>query len=269
MLLSFITCLLLTLSAGGVDQPAPVLSSADEELIYEVSWAHIKLGTLRISLEHHRGDSGSATARAVIDSYPKSRLVDMHLIACSEIDSAGNAVLSYSYEKDGNQWEAMLYQYDPERGCVLATKVIQDNAQQIPKASKKPDLIPVRRFPVQDGISLIYAMRSIVRQTGSSTVPTVSMGKVGETDFYTKRVRTTIEIDSCPYPVRVLKLSGKLRLEGVFGLKGDFEGWFTDDDESVPVVAKMKVLLGSIRIELKQWNRKHEYHLPGDAASRR
>ncbi len=85
-------------------------------------------------------------------------------------------------------------------------------------------------------------------------MPTISMGKIGETQIYKERETTTAEIDSCKYPVRVLKFSGKLHLEGIFGLNGDFDVWFSDDEESIPIVAKMKVLIGSIRIELKQWN---------------
>jgi hypothetical protein len=38
-------------------------------------------------------------------------------------------------------------------------------------------------------------------------------------------------------------------------LTGDFEGWFSNDEARVPILAKMKVILGSITIELMRWKR--------------
>jgi hypothetical protein len=37
---------------------------------------------------------------------------------------------------------------------------------------------------------------------------------------------------------------------------GDFKGWFSDDTAVIPITAEMKVILGSVKIELNQWNRK-------------
>ena len=41
----------------------------------------------------------------------------------------------------------------------------------------------------------------------------------------------------------------------IFGLTGYFEGWFSNDEASIPIVAKMKVLIGNITLELKSWKR--------------
>jgi hypothetical protein len=223
----------------------------DEELVYEVSWAHIKIATIQMHLTIPDGVSSPFIARAAIDSH--SHLVNLHMIACSEMDSAENSLVSYSYEKKGNQWETMLYEYHPEFHCVLSTQNLQKDTEQRPKPSLKPDTLRAYSFPVQDGISLVYFMRRFVRKTGTAAMPTVSMGKVGTTDVYKERKRVPVEINSYQYPIRAVQLSGKLRLDGIFGLKGDFTAWFSDDEASVPLVATMKVLLGSVRLELKQW----------------
>jgi hypothetical protein len=90
----------------------------------------------------------------------------------------------------------------------------------------------------------------------SISYPTVSNEKIGETQFYPLRSRSKVNIDAWKNPIQVVELSGKMQLEGIFGLTGDFKGWFSDDDAAIPITSEMKVILGSVRIELKQWNRK-------------
>jgi hypothetical protein len=55
--------------------------------------------------------------------------------------------------------------------------------------------------------------------------------------------------------VDVVHFEGRADFEGIFGMTGDFEGWFSNDEARVPILAKMKVIIGNIRIELTKWNR--------------
>jgi len=237
------------------NQPDTSALIQNEELVYDVSWAHIKIANLHLRIVSHIDNTHSRIVQATIESGTDTHLIDVHMIAYSEIDSSGNSIRSYSYEEKDDQWETMLYEYQPQNFRIIASSGVQDDTVQHPKHSHTPDTIKVSQFPVQDGISLIYFLRAFVRSTGALTMPTASMGKVGVTDIYPGREKTSIEINSCKQSIRVVKLSGKLRLEGISGLKGDFTGWFSDDEASVPIAAKMKVLIGNIRIELTQWNR--------------
>jgi hypothetical protein len=50
-------------------------------------------------------------------------------------------------------------------------------------------------------------------------------------------------------------LEGRADFVGVFGLTGSFNGMFSNDIAGIPITARLKVILGSIRVELKRWNR--------------
>ena len=58
------------------------------------------------------------------------------------------------------------------------------------------------------------------------------------------------------YPVRVLEVEGSANAVGVYGMTGDFTGWFSDDEAAVLIKGRLKVLLGSVTVELIQWDRK-------------
>jgi hypothetical protein len=58
-------------------------------------------------------------------------------------------------------------------------------------------------------------------------------------------------------PVRTRKYKGFVHGQGgtSAGLSGEFTGWVSDDEAAIPLQAEMKVLLGSIHLELERWTR--------------
>jgi len=64
-----------------------------------------------------------------------------------------------------------------------------------------------------------------------------------------------VSIDAIDYDVECVRLDGEMDFISIFGLTGYFEGWFSNDEASIPIVANMKVLIGNITLELKSWKR--------------
>lgn len=58
------------------------------------------------------------------------------------------------------------------------------------------------------------------------------------------------------YDVETIYFDGQALWEGIYGLKGNFEGWFSNDEAAVPILAKMNVYIGTVNLELKSWKRK-------------
>jgi hypothetical protein len=107
----------------------------------------------------------------------------------------------------------------------------------------------------QDGLSLFYMARVHVLTRQKMNIPTVVSEKTGTTFIDFRAERTHEDIDAVKYPVDLVRFEGEAGFVGIFGLTGAFEGWFSNDAARVPVIAKMKVLLGNVRLELMKWKR--------------
>jgi hypothetical protein len=83
----------------------------------------------------------------------------------------------------------------------------------------------------------------------------VTEQKVNTYIDFTNQQRQTVTLDAVDYPVDVIGFEGTAEFVGIFGLTGDFEGWFSNDDARIPIVAKMKVIIGSVTLDLVSWNR--------------
>ena len=248
----------ILLSKDNLRQTNTFIYSTGEELLYEVSWSGIKIGTIKLKSLSDLQDSRVTRHKAVayIDSYSGLPFVNVHLIAYTEMDSGFNSLGSYSFEKQDEGWQKLAYLYNMSEKIVFVEESFQDDLDSSPQQTSILDTIRLSKIPIQDGISLVFLGRRLSQVQESFLYPTVANVKLGETEFHSLRPQTKVKIKAWKKPIRVVELSGKLKLEGIFGLTGDFRGWFSDDNASIPITAEMKVILGSVKIELIKW--KHQ-----------
>jgi hypothetical protein len=108
----------------------------------------------------------------------------------------------------------------------------------------------------QDGLSLFYFARMRTGQQKKVNVPVFINEKYEKTYINFYKDVEDMDIDAVDYDIDCVRLDGETEFRGIFGLTGYFEGWFSNDQYAIPIVAKMQVLIGSITLELKNWNKK-------------
>lgn len=216
-----------------------------------------KLGTiwLKTLQTKVKPDEVRYSAAVFIDSYQGIPFADVHAIDYAEMDTAFNSRGFSSVEKRNNEWLVMNYHYLLHESLLVVEETWQKDLQSPPYKPSKFDTLKLRHSRVQDGLSLVYFARENVRRKDTIRVPTIVYSKVGSTTFFFSGKREAVEINNHEAPLSTILLEGKAEFVGIFGLTGDFQGWFSDDVARVPIKAKMKVILGWVTIELIEWDR--------------
>jgi hypothetical protein len=228
--------------------------SDGEELVYEVSWWPFKLGQIRINTRVTHAADGSLrpTAVAHIDSYGNLPFVDVHTVSETEMDSSLYSLDAKSVEKKGNEWWSLRHHFNP------ATKqlIIEDSWSKTPDSPPyKPPTFDtlVVHGELQDGLSILFYTRSRLHSKKSFRFPTIVYKKLGQTTLHFTDETSNVGIDAYPEPIATKGFTGLAEFEGLFGLSGEFEGWFSNDAAAVPIKAKLGVIVGKIDIELIEW----------------
>jgi hypothetical protein len=245
------TLLLFTGMAFKTTSPDPasssLLFSPEEDLLYEVSWTFIKIGTIHIK------SLGPYKAIAYIDSYDGLPFVDLHSIHYTEMDSTLFSTGGYALDKDGKAWSGLRYSADGTK--VGIERLLQKDPSSPPFKTERMDSIRLKSPRFVDGLAIGYFPRSFIHTNRTVSVQTLLKGNLGSTTFFFNNTRVREEIDADEQPVRAIALEGSTNAVGVYGMTGDFTGWFSDDDAAVPIKGKLKVLLGNVTVELIQWKR--------------
>lgn len=233
------------------DPPDTTLFRVGEDLVYNVSYASVNLGQVRIRLLEKTTADGRTVyrAQANIDSYKGVPFVDLHAVYDDLMDQSIFSSWFRSRLREDHGWDTVYYNYDyPGKSIFVANRPAPGGARPV------NDTLKVDSY-YQDGLSLFFFARREVLEKHQLTVPTIVNEKLGTTSFDFLAEKQEVEIDAVEYPVDVKYFRGEAGFVGIFGLTGAFEGWFSNDEARVPVLAKMKVLIGSVRIELMQWKR--------------
>lgn len=239
--------------------PLPTLQSrmleVGEELEYKVSYSFFNIGTIRtqiLSKEIRNGRTVYKT-RALIESNPGLRwLVDLHIQFHSEMDGS---VYSYYWLADDStskeiNFRRFRFDYDGNRAFLERGKRINGGTRKI----ESTDTVKIAG-QCQDGLSLFFYARQNVHSVKQDRIPTLIEDKPASTYINFTNRRTETDIDAVDYPVDVVEFDGKADYVGIFGLTGGFRGWFSNDEQQIPILARMNVILGSIKIQLTKWNR--------------
>jgi hypothetical protein len=234
----------------GADPPSKVLLEG-EELVYNVRYAFFDLGQIRIKIlaKSHEGSAVLYSGKALIDSYPRVPFVELHAVFESLIDSNGYSRRFAGRLRQDDFWDFSRYRFEYDKNLVYIEMGGKDTVVV------KRDTLSLEGKKFQDGLSLFFQAREQLFSRKGVNIPTLIKEKKVNTFINFLSERTSVEIDAIDYPVDVMKFEGMAEFVGIFGLTGDFSGWFSNDEARVPIMAKMQVILGSVTIELMEWKR--------------
>jgi len=248
----------LLLGAAFVAADPPIISgvlptsrilSGGEELTYEVSWAFVDLGTVRLLT---RDDY---TATAYIDSYEGVPVVDLHAVFITTMDSLFRSRHSRSMELEGGVWEGLDYRYDHQQGKVYIDRVTMKDPHGETLSRAPSDTMDLPGLDFVDGLSIAMFPRRFIHTNSRVDVPTILYGKMGTTSFDFTVIGVEDKLDAVDHPVRMHEVSGATSVVGIFGMTGGFTGWFSDDSAAVPLRGKLKVLIGNVELQLVRWKK--------------
>lgn len=223
-----------------------------EELQYNVSYSVFDIGLVKMTIidSAYRNGVKVLKVKAYLDSYSGLPFVNLHQVFFSEMDEeafsqffiAHNTVnpqkmdyVKYTYEYSKNKFK---YEFGTDPGGVIT--------------KSGEGALTERNL---DGLTLFYYARLNYLQTKKISVPVLVNEKTYKTHFNFMNKLGEQDIDAVKYPVETVEFDGTSEFTGVFGLTGYFRGFFSNDEARVPIVAKMKVILGSVHIELIKWTR--------------
>jgi Protein of unknown function (DUF3108) len=222
-----------------------------EELDYVVKYAFFVLGQITIKVTGKFNYKGQTyyRAEANIDSYNGIPFVDIHQIykTIFPLDVYSSSFTGIVKNDDYSTFTQYNFRYDSskveiQKGKIFPHQLWTDSTAEIDKK-------------YQDGLSIFYYARVNSGQEKSEDVPCFINEKkeITKINFYKKVY--DISIDAIDYPVACVKVDGEMNFVSIYGLTGGFEGWFTDDEDAVPIYAKMHVIVGNVTIELKEWKK--------------
>ena len=227
----------------------PVVFPVGETLSYKVSWSVFRLGTLKITVVDtlRMDDRRVYHARLNIDSNPLLFFINRHSEfntyfdddLCTHLFRSQDAVDGINYNTE--------YHFD-YRDSVLSIDMTDMNDPDKRIQRKKPF-----HDRVLDGTSLLYYARLHAGETRADTTFFLFAGGFVPTYFEFRGEGKPIKIHGVEKKLKTGFVEGLIPGEGIAGLSGRFKGWFTVQNQKIPLKAQLKVFIGHVNLELESW----------------
>ncbi|MBS1494546.1 MAG: DUF3108 domain-containing protein [Bacteroidetes bacterium] len=245
--------LLLTGFACSAYSQTKVLDQG-EELKYIVYFGFIKLGEVKIKMTKIETDEGKKTCNAIayIKSYDGVPFVTLNNIFESEMEQNKEQLYSkkfFATEFKNKDIAKTDYRFNYDSNKVKVLKETNNKTERNETISFNKGI----RF--QDGLSIFYSARMNSFANKNYNIP-IFINEAQSSVKYSFNInKDVVSVGAVDYDISVIKIAGVADFTGIFGLTGEFVGWFSDDEYRVPIKAQLNVLIGSITLELASYKK--------------
>jgi hypothetical protein len=218
-----------------------------EELVYKVKYGIVRLGTVKIKTGEKRVVEGRDVYQcfAYIDS-GELPFIKIHYVFDCDVD----AQEAYSHRFAGRNMV---------QDSLITFRMRYTDGQIEIKSTHNDKVVYATTEPLQphshDGLSTIYFTRAIAKHTTAVDLPIWIETKERITSLKLVGKREQIETDLVDYPVKTCYLESEAKFVSIYGYSGRTQAWLSDDDARIPIIAKMKVLIGKVTVELESYTR--------------
>ncbi|MBP9191462.1 MAG: DUF3108 domain-containing protein [Ignavibacteria bacterium] len=226
-----------------------------EELNYVVYYGFIKLGEVNMKITNKSVEGGKEiyTSKSRMFSYKGIPFVDLEIEFESEIVMDGNDLYSRKFKarekaEDGYVDIEYVFHYDSQ--YVYVKKTNKGNVEIDKNISINKNV----RF--QDGLSLFYRARiNSFTPEDNFMIPVFMNEQETSVDYFFKSENEDISLSAFEDDIEAVSCSGVAKFTGVFGMNGEFAGWFTKNPVRIPLKAQLNAIVGSITLELDSYKR--------------
>ena len=219
-----------------------------EEYTYLVKYAFLNLGEVKTKVFAKEYLDGKTIykAMAYIDSYEGLPIVDLHQSYESWFDSTLHPVYFQTllFEETDTSYTKYFFEEDSLihviKGKLNCSDTILDTTVEVNG-----------RF--YDGLSLLYSARFNFDKLDSIALPCYVSEDTSTMVINYYHDKEKISIESVGHTIGCNRLDGESNFTGVYGLTGYFAGWFSDDEQRVPITADLQVMIGNVKVELIDW----------------
>lgn len=222
-----------------------------EELYYEVNYSFINIGWAKFNTERVTGKSNYYITRAKLKSNDGLPLVNVDYEFTSEIEVKNGVVKPHkftAYQFIDNKKIIITHIFNYDSNLIYIKKVGIEGNTEVEKKFVTSTIF-------QDGLSIFYFARYNAGRNLSQNVPVIMHVDSALMKINFSEKKTDVSIGEVDGDIASTYVEGFSYFKAVFGLTGEFSGWFSADEAKIPLKAKLEVEIGNITLELKSWKR--------------
>ncbi len=245
---------LFLISISTIAFPQSKVLAEGEELTYIVYYGFIKLGEVKMKVTGKKTENEMIvySSKSTMKSYSGIPFVSLNSIFESDMVFDGKEVFSNRFKAIEYKEESTViteYKFNYDSNFV---HVYKNNGGKV----ERDERIGFNdNIKFQDGLSLFYNARLNSFSSENFLVPVFINETETSVNYFFASKADEISISLFDDDVNSVRCDGTANFTGVFGLTGEFAGWFSYDEFRIPLKSQLNVIIGNVTLELDSYKR--------------
>jgi len=237
---------------NNVERVDPETFSYDERLQYVVSYLGIRIGTVEILNRHNPNDTGTINETIIsMQTFSGVPFLSVYTEFFSKRGEDGYFTTSATFDRKRNEWAYYYATRDTNSTTIIVDRGYKDREDGSISDVEIDTLNPEKY--VHDALTFISILRD-----SAHTENYYELDMLIDREIQTLRVeppggREKIDVRAFNEEREAFHTSGVLEFEGIHGLSRRYQTWISTDDRRIPVKARVRIAIGSVKIRLEEY----------------
>ena len=190
-----------------------------------------------------------------METFPGICFLRVYTEYFSRLDADGYFTVAQTWDEKRNEWDFAVASRDPDSNIVeLRTGVADEQFGEAKEIEEHESVSP--GMPTHEAISLIRIMRKRIGGEERLAPPLYHEGEVERVPVTVISREEETEVHAYDEPQPSTKVEVELDFEGIHGLRDALTVYFANDEERTPLYVEARVIIGSVRLELVEYDRR-------------
>ncbi len=240
--------------AMALEPPCAPFDDYDEYLHYEVSYLVFGIGTLEMFYAHRDCEAGGCGA-IIMETFPGIDFLRVYTEYFSEIDADGYFRTSHTWDDKGDEWGYAVTERNPETNRIVHRTGIAD--ERFGESTQQHDYqVVAADTPTHDAVSLLRHIRNGIADEEHIHAELFDGGSIEIVPVSVVSRDESIELDVFDEPQPTTKVEIDLDFEAIHGLRDLLTVHFAQDERNTPLYVEARIIIGHVRIELTDYERR-------------
>lgn len=254
LLLSVMLFAACTLAAaeGTVERIDPTTFSYDERLQYTVTYLGIRIGTVEILNKVNETNIQEVEETVItLRTFSGIPFLSVYTEFYSKRGSDGYFTESITFDRERSKWAY----YNATRN-ENTTDVIVDRGYKNRDNGEIFDVEVDTLYPgepIHDALTFISILRDSAHTGRPYELDILIDRSVEKINIEAPEDREEIEVRAFSNEAEAYHINGVIDFTAIHGLSRKYQAWITTDNRRIPLKARVRIAIGSVKIELEEY----------------
>lgn len=242
----------INVMGGVVERVAPETFSYDERLRYTVTYIGIRIGTIEMLNRFNEHDPDRIDETVItLRTFSGIPFLSVHTEFYSRRGSDGFFTESTTFDRERNTWAYYHASRIDKRKDIIVDRGYKNRDNGTVFDTEIDTLYPGKH--VHDALTFVSILRDSAHAENPYEFDILIDRTVEKIRINSPKKKEKLDVRAFDNETEAYHITGVIDFTAIHGLTREYQSWISTDKQRIPLKARVRIGIGSVKIELEEY----------------